>query len=127
MRDTDQSEYEIEEVAVTDQDIRRMALGYIDEAFAEAVACGIDSAAVSHAALFTAFADLAYPGSIYHAMTGEQVFVILITIVMTTVLLLGLIQRERHGLANIGFESVLLLLLYCGGMALLLGGAVTGG
>ena len=79
------------------------------------------------AVLFTAFADLAYPGSIYHAMTGEQVFVILITIVMTTVLLLGLIQRERHGLANIGFESVLLLLLYCGGMALLLGGAVTGG
>ncbi|MFC3230989.1 sodium:calcium antiporter [Marinibaculum pumilum] len=77
--------------------------------------------------LFTAFADLAYPGSIYHAMTGEQVFVILLTIVMTTVLLLGLIQRERHGLANIGFESVLLLLLYCGGMTLLLGGAVTGG
>lgn len=77
--------------------------------------------------LFTAFADIAYPGSIYHAMTGEQVFVILLTIVMTAVLLLGLIQRERHGFANIGFESALLMLLYGGGMALLLGGAVTGG
>lgn len=58
MRDTDQSEFEVEEIPVTDQEIRRMALGYIDEAFAEATACGIDSAAVSHAALFTAFADL---------------------------------------------------------------------
>ncbi|MEQ8348445.1 MAG: hypothetical protein RIB84_11120 [Sneathiellaceae bacterium] len=76
--------------------------------------------------LFTAFADIADPGSIYHAMAGEQVFVILLTIVMTAVLLLGLIQRERHGIGNIGFESVLLVLLYCGGMALLLGGAVNG-
>lgn len=74
--------------------------------------------------LFTAFADLAYPGSIYHAMSGEQVFVILLTIAMTGVLLLGLILRERHGPGNIGFESLILLLLYGGGMALLLSGAV---
>ncbi|MHC5654502.1 hypothetical protein [Stappia sp.] len=58
MRDTDQSDIEFEDVPVTDQEIRQMALGYIDTAFAEAVADGIDSAAVAHAALFTALADL---------------------------------------------------------------------
>ena len=34
------------------------------------------------------------------------------TILMTAVLLLGLLRRERHGIANIGFESVLLILIY---------------
>ncbi|WP_417767510.1 hypothetical protein [Stappia sp.] len=58
MQDTENTDTEFEEGPVTDQDIRRMALGYIDDAFAEAVADGIDSAAVAHAALFTAFADL---------------------------------------------------------------------
>ncbi|WP_306027166.1 MULTISPECIES: hypothetical protein [unclassified Stappia] len=58
MQDTENTDLEFDEGPVTDQDIRRMALGYIDDAFAEAVADGIDSAAVAHAALFTAFADL---------------------------------------------------------------------
>lgn len=58
MQDTENTDTEFDEGPVTDQDIRRMALGYIDDAFAEAVADGIDSAAVAHAALFTAFADL---------------------------------------------------------------------
>ncbi|WP_186386906.1 MULTISPECIES: hypothetical protein [unclassified Stappia] len=58
MRDTDNTDAEFDEATATDQDIRRMALGYIDHAFAEAVADGLDSAAVAHAALFTAFADL---------------------------------------------------------------------
>ena len=35
------------------------------------------------------------------------------------VLLLGLLRRERRGVANIGFESVLVLLLYVGGFAFL--------
>ncbi len=34
------------------------------------------------------------------------------TILMTSVLLLGLLSRERRGIANIGFESVLLFGLY---------------
>lgn len=58
MQDTENTDIEFDDGPVTDQDIRRMALGYIDDAFAEAVADGIDSAAVAHAALFTAFADL---------------------------------------------------------------------
>ncbi|WP_349359722.1 hypothetical protein [Stappia sp.] len=61
MRDNDHLDIESDEGEdgiVTDREIRQMALGYIDDAFAEAVASGIDSAAVAHAALFTAFADL---------------------------------------------------------------------
>jgi cation:H+ antiporter len=34
-------------------------------------------------------------------------------------LLLGLLRREKHGFANIGFESVLVLMLYLGGFSLL--------
>jgi len=36
------------------------------------------------------------------------------------VLLLGLLRREKHGVANIGFESFLILVLYFGSFALLL-------
>ena len=36
---------------------------------------------------------------------------------MTAVLLLGMLRRERHGIAGIGFESALVLLLYLGGVA----------
>jgi cation:H+ antiporter len=38
---------------------------------------------------------------------------------MTGVLLMGLIYRERHGPGNIGMESVILLLLYLGGLVTL--------
>ncbi|MGD1912290.1 MAG: hypothetical protein ACFB2X_15965 [Rivularia sp. (in: cyanobacteria)] len=39
---------------------------------------------------------------------------------MTGILLLGILQREKYGFANIGFESVLILLLYIGGIGLLI-------
>jgi cation:H+ antiporter len=42
---------------------------------------------------------------------------------MTAVLLMGLIYRQRYGPGNIGLESVILLVLYFGGIAILsLGG-----
>lgn len=41
-----------------DDDIRRAALGFISDAWAEAIACGVDTDAVAHAAMFTALADL---------------------------------------------------------------------
>jgi len=37
---------------------------------------------------------------------------------MTAVLMAGLLFRERHGVGNIGFESVLLLLVYLAGAGL---------
>lgn len=65
--------------------------------------------------LFLAFADLSYrEGSIYHAITHRQLFIIAMTQVMTGVLLLGLLRREKSGFANIGFESILVLALYLG-------------
>lgn len=70
--------------------------------------------------LFLAFADLAYrPGSIYHAITERQIFVIAVTQLMTGVLLLGLLRRERSGIAGIGFESFLVLVIYLGAAAVL--------
>nr|WP_319386145.1 hypothetical protein [uncultured Roseibium sp.] len=41
-----------------DEDIRRAALGFISDAWAEAIANGVDADAVAHAAMFTALADL---------------------------------------------------------------------
>jgi cation:H+ antiporter len=63
--------------------------------------------------LFAAVADIAYrDGSIYHAMGEQQMFIISLSVVMTAVLLMGLVRREKRGIANIGFESVSILVLY---------------
>lgn len=63
--------------------------------------------------LFLAFSDIAYRnGSIYHAIGSRVTFWLILAILMTAVLLLGLLRRERHGFGNIGFESSLILLLY---------------
>jgi cation:H+ antiporter len=70
--------------------------------------------------LFLAFSDLGYrAGSIYHAITNRQVFLIAVSLIMTGVLLLGLLRREKTGIANIGFESVLVLLIYAGAVLLM--------
>lgn len=70
--------------------------------------------------LFLAFADAAYRrGSIYHAMTDEQVFVIAEALLLTGILLLGLLRRERSGILGIGFESFLVFILYLASFALL--------
>lgn len=69
--------------------------------------------------LFAAVADIAYrDGSIYQGATARELTLLCITLVMTGTLLLGMLRRERRGPANIGFESVLLLVLY--GLSLLL-------
>ncbi|WP_226582112.1 sodium:calcium antiporter [Acuticoccus sediminis] len=70
--------------------------------------------------LFLSAADVAYrDGSIYHAIGAGSLFWAMVGLVMTAVLLLGLIRREEHGVANIGFESALLLLIYAGAVALM--------
>ncbi|MDX1577700.1 MAG: sodium:calcium antiporter [Gemmatimonadota bacterium] len=70
--------------------------------------------------LFMAFADIAYrEGSIYHAITELQVFMIALTILLSGVLLLGLLRRERSGWFGIGFESFLVLVLYLGAVSIL--------
>ncbi|MGD2137224.1 MAG: sodium:calcium antiporter [Gammaproteobacteria bacterium] len=70
--------------------------------------------------LFLAFSDLVYRGgSIYHAVTSVQAFWLALSLLMAAVLLLGLIRREEHGIGNIGFESSLVLVMYLGGVLLL--------
>ena len=66
--------------------------------------------------LFAAAADVAYrSGSIYHAVGADERFLVALSVVMTAVLLMGLVIREKRGIANIGFESFLILSLYGGG------------
>ncbi|WP_373047581.1 sodium:calcium antiporter [Vulgatibacter sp.] len=70
--------------------------------------------------LFLAVSDVAYrEGSLFHAVPQDGFFLVTLAILETNVLVLGLLSREKRGLANIGFESVSLVVLYLGGMALL--------
>lgn len=71
--------------------------------------------------LFMAASDVAYrDGSIYHTMTDDALFWTCLTILMSAVLMMGLIRRERQGPGRIGMESVVLMVLYIGGVSLLL-------
>ena len=70
--------------------------------------------------LFISASDIAYrEGPIYASISSTEQFWLANSMVMTGVLLMGLIYRERRGPANIGLESVLLLVLYFGGVATL--------
>lgn len=70
--------------------------------------------------LFLSAADVAYrDGSIYAGISMTEVFWVALAILLVGVLLLGLLRREKHGVGNIGFESVLVLILYCLGVVLL--------
>lgn len=70
--------------------------------------------------LFMAFSDIAYrKGSIYTDITHIEQFWLALSLLMTGVLLMGLLHRERHGIANIGMESFLVILLYITGLGVL--------
>ncbi|MDX1347453.1 MAG: sodium:calcium antiporter [Thiomicrorhabdus chilensis] len=70
--------------------------------------------------LFVAASDIAYSeGSIYAAISSTEQFWLANSMLMTAVLAMGLIYRERHGPGNIGLESVILLVLYFGGITVL--------
>lgn len=67
--------------------------------------------------LFVCVADVAYRrGSIYEAVGKQESFLTSLATLLNVVILMGLIRRERRGLANIGFESAVVLLLYLGGL-----------
>ena len=62
--------------------------------------------------LFLSISDAAYrEGSIYHAMTRPDSLMLVGSIMITAVLLMGLIMRERRG---IGFEGAAILTIYAG-------------
>lgn len=69
--------------------------------------------------LFLTAADVSYrDGSLYHAATISDQFWTLTAILMTGVLLSGLILRQRGGPGRIGAESVAILAIYAGAIAL---------
>lgn len=70
--------------------------------------------------LFLSASDLAYrEGAIFAAVSTREVAWVALTILLVGILITGLLRRERHGVANIGFESALVLALYVGGVILL--------
>lgn len=69
--------------------------------------------------LFLTLADAGYrQGSIYHAITKDDLFWVAVGLVMNGVLLIGLIVRQRNGPARIGAESLTILLIYLGAVAM---------
>ncbi|XBQ15953.1 MAG: sodium:calcium antiporter [Oceanicaulis sp.] len=60
--------------------------------------------------LFLAISDTAYTeGSLYHAMTDKTVMALSSTLLMTAVLILGLLRRQKKG---IGFEGITIVGVY---------------
>jgi len=73
--------------------------------------------------LFLAASDAAYrAGSLYQAVSSTLAGWLALGILLNGVLLLGMLRRQRHGPANIGFEGVLILALYALGVAMLFQG-----
>jgi cation:H+ antiporter len=69
--------------------------------------------------MFLSAADMFYDGSIYVVMTEQDRTTGLTAMLMTAVLLLGMIRRQKSGPGNIGFESAIVLLLYAGSVILI--------
>lgn len=69
--------------------------------------------------LFLTAADVAYrDGSLYHAIGTADRFWTATGVLMTAILLAGLVFRERSGPARMGLESLALLIVYAGAIAL---------
>ena len=74
--------------------------------------------------LFLVLSDFAYrDGSLYHAVGPADLFWLATGLLMTSILLGGLILRQRQGPARIGIESVLLIVVYAVAVTVELRGA----
>ncbi len=68
--------------------------------------------------LFLSLSDIAYrDGSLYHAIGDDDVFWLATGLVMTGILLAGLIARQARGPGGIGWESMALIAVYGGAVA----------
>ncbi|MEL6517346.1 MAG: sodium:calcium antiporter [Pseudomonadota bacterium] len=68
--------------------------------------------------LFLTISDAGYrDGSVYHAIVPGDLFWLSVAMLMTAVLMLGLLYREKQGPAGIGRESMTLLAIYAGAVA----------
>ena len=69
--------------------------------------------------LFLTISDVGYrDGSIFHAVGAQDLFWLATGMLMTTVLMLGLIFRQKKGPGRIGLESLALLLIYGAAIAI---------
>ncbi|MDZ7825184.1 MAG: hypothetical protein U5R48_03045 [Gammaproteobacteria bacterium] len=74
--------------------------------------------------LFVAASDLAYRGgSVYHAIPDSVALWVALSMLMTGILIMGMLRRERQGPAQIGFESVGIIGCYLAGVVVLLLGS----
>jgi len=63
--------------------------------------------------LFLTFSDLFYRhGSIYKAVSHDQVYMMVLAKLMVAMVLFGLLYREKEGPAGIGWESVMVLAIF---------------
>jgi len=63
--------------------------------------------------LFLTLSDFGYrEGSLYHAIGKPDLFWLVVGMIMTAVLTLGMLYRQRRGPAGIGLESLVILALY---------------
>ena len=99
------------ELVVSVQAVRRGAL---------TLAVGNIVGGNSFEVLVVAVADFVYrDGSILHAATQSQAFIVGLTALLMAVLQIGLLYRQRHGVAGIGWESALIIVLFLGGYGIL--------
>lgn len=59
-------------------------------------------------------------GTISSAVGPAEMAWVVLSIVLVSTLILGLLRRQKHGVGNVGFETVLMLAVYAGGV-----GAIT--
>lgn len=66
-------------------------------------------------------ADIAYrPEAIYGTVSEEASLIAGPTTLATAVIVLSMLHRERHGVANIGLESAVVVALYASAVLLIL-------
>jgi len=74
--------------------------------------------------LFLAISDIFYrDGPIYAAISDRERIWLGSAMLMNSVLLMGLMYRERRGIANIGMESAMILVIYIATVGYLATGA----
>lgn len=99
------------ELVVSVQAVRRGAL---------TLAVGNVVGGNSFEVLVVAAADFVYlDGSLLHAATAGQAFIVALTALLMAVLLLGLLARQKQGPGGIGWESTLIIALFFAGYGVL--------